>query len=73
MTIYAYARVSTTDQNLERQLHAFFTFGIEEKRNRLSRENPVDSFIVIWELARKYARKWRKNAISCVGRGNEKI
>lgn len=31
MTIYAYARVSTTDQNLERQLHAFFTFGIEEK------------------------------------------
>lgn len=29
---YAYARVSTTDQNLERQLAAFRTFGVKEKQ-----------------------------------------
>ncbi|MBQ7307955.1 MAG: recombinase family protein [Clostridia bacterium] len=31
MKSYAYARVSSTDQNLERQFEAFKSFGIEEK------------------------------------------
>lgn len=30
--IYAYARVSAKDQNLERQLAAFYDFGVEKKR-----------------------------------------
>ena len=30
--IYAYARVSAKDQNLERQLAAFSEFGIDKKR-----------------------------------------
>ena len=32
MTTYAYARVSAKDQNLERQLAAFYEFGIEKSR-----------------------------------------
>lgn len=32
MNVYAYARVSARDQNLERQLQAFYEFGIEKCR-----------------------------------------
>ena len=35
MNTYAYARVSAKDQNLERQLAAFHSFGIEKNRKNL--------------------------------------
>lgn len=42
MTTYAYARVSSKDQNLERQIAAFLSFGIEKSRIFSDRKSGKD-------------------------------